>query len=372
MPPKLSSKEVRKLQLCLVRAAEKDDGPALQAILDQEPAAKGLLDELLTDEDHEGFALLHCCAMAGACRTTEILLDAGAAIDVRNVPHSETPLIISAIYAAQVGEILLRRGARADICDWSGKTALSRLEDPKGFSFGRNDPEAKQRLIKLLKESLAVVNKEGSAQKAEAEKLREEGNELFKKGRFADARKKYMESISFLEDYRTFSNLAACCLRMGIDIEKRKGKVTSGDQESYLLYMEAVNHAGKAARLKPDFPKGHYRLARAQMGKGDLPRAKWSLKDGLKHCPGNQDLEDLLRELESLGVKDSISGPYAGVTEKAQAKLNAGAPKGSCAWCLGPLPLPLGQFGRLCPYCAMDPADANVDRTKLNELRWRA
>jgi hypothetical protein len=104
------------------------------------------------------------------------------------------------------------------------------------------------------------------------------------------------------------------------------------------------------------------------MGIGDLPRAKWSLKDGLKKFPDDPDLKKLLDELNALGVGDSISGTFAGRAEKAQRMVERGAQVDLCAWCQAELPLPMRQWEKLCPYCAGDPED-EVDRLRLDALR---
>ena len=101
------------------------------------------LSSHVNDLDGDGFGLLHHLAMgSGAYATNEsraaavplldVLLAGGADLDLRN-QMQETPLILAAMYGSvRVTEYLLKHGARADLCDWSGHTAMARTERCKG------------------------------------------------------------------------------------------------------------------------------------------------------------------------------------------------------------------------------------------------
>jgi hypothetical protein len=94
------------------------------------------------------------------------------------------------------------------------------------LSRGASSDADRKRLVELLEEAEARVRAESSGPKLESDVLRERGNEAFNKGNFRRAIELYTESLSFLEDFRTFSNRAACKLRLAIAEETRRGHLS--------------------------------------------------------------------------------------------------------------------------------------------------
>ena len=96
------------------------------------------------------------------------------------------------------------------------------------------------------------------------EEKRVEGNALFAKKRFRDAAKFYGEAIDLDPyDHSLYSNRALCFLELG-------------------AFEKARLDAEECTKLRPDFLKGHLRLARALRLLGDCEEAIKACKAGLE------------------------------------------------------------------------------------------
>ena len=96
------------------------------------------------------------------------------------------------------------------------------------------------------------------------EERREEGNALFAKKRFRDAAKCYGEAIDLDPyDHSLYSNRALCFLELG-------------------AFEKARLDAEECTKLRPDFLKGHLRLARALRLLGDCEEAIKACRAGLE------------------------------------------------------------------------------------------
>ena len=96
------------------------------------------------------------------------------------------------------------------------------------------------------------------------EEKRVEGNALFAKKRFRDAAKFYGEAIDLDPyDHSLYSNRALCFLELG-------------------AFEKARLDAEECTKLRPDFLKGHLRLARALRLLGDCEEAMEACKAGLE------------------------------------------------------------------------------------------
>ncbi|KAI9016684.1 hypothetical protein DFJ74DRAFT_770284 [Hyaloraphidium curvatum] len=259
-------------------AVSAGDAAALAALLDD----GGL--RAIDDRDEDTFTLLHLCAFYDARACAELLLDRGADIEAKN-KMAETPLILGCFYSPDVAELLLDRGAR---------------EGP--FIKGPpKDHPSRLKLVERLKEEENKTRSKGSARREAAGKLREQGNEEFRKGNVTKkALELYEGSLAHMQDARGFNNMAAAKLKLAIAEETKEGAMS---KEAYLLFVDVVQDAGKASMLDPESKKAWHRRARGYLGYGDLPRAKMHLKDGLKQFPNDPDLGHLLSELEALNAQ---------------------------------------------------------------------
>ena len=158
-------------------------------------------------------------------------------------------------------EAAIRRGLNVDAASVSLRRALQELRDA-GVS---------------LDATLAPTDADlADAAKAAAPKTR--GAELFARGDFANAAEKYRAALAWdATDPRIWANRAACFSRLR-------------------RFDEALRDAEYAIRLKPRFPRAHYRLAEARLGQGRVG-------DALEACDAGLLLdcdEKLRRDLDAL------------------------------------------------------------------------
>ncbi|NXH10747.1 TOM34 protein, partial [Bucco capensis] len=111
-----------------------------------------------------------------------------------------------------------------------------------------------------------------------ARTLKEEGNELVKKGNHKKAVEKYSESIKLNQECATYTNRALCYLTLK-------------------QYKEAVQDCTEALRLDPENVKALYRRAQALKELKDYKSGIADLKSLLKTEPKNTAALRLLQEL---------------------------------------------------------------------------
>ena len=75
--------------------------------------------------DLSGTTILMRAARLGKAELVQMLVDAGAKLNIQNPAYKETALIIASSYGnTEAVEILLKAGADKNIKNWEGKTAL--------------------------------------------------------------------------------------------------------------------------------------------------------------------------------------------------------------------------------------------------------
>jgi len=237
--------------------------------------------------DEDGFAMLHYCALSldessriRAAGIAEALIEAGADIDVRNI-MAETPLLVACCYCnAPVIELLLAHGANARAIDRTGHSCLVRL---RGAAAAVTTAANREHCIALIEQTLQSPREAQLAALTEATVDR--GTALFHAGDIAGAHREYSKAIALREDcWRAFANRCQCNMVLHD-------------------FDQALSDAVACVGLQPANAKSWWRLAKAHMGLHDLTRALKALKEGLRWCPGNQDLAQLAAELESRGAK---------------------------------------------------------------------
>ncbi|KFP26245.1 Mitochondrial import receptor subunit TOM34, partial [Colius striatus] len=117
----------------------------------------------------------------------------------------------------------------------------------------------------------------GSTERAQT--LKEEGNELVKKGNHKKAAEKYSESLKLNPECATYTNRALCYL-------------------SLKQYKEAVQDCTEALRLDPKNVKALYRRAQALKELKDYKSSIADVKSLLKIEPKNTAALRLLQELK--------------------------------------------------------------------------
>uniref|UniRef100_A0A663N485 Translocase of outer mitochondrial membrane 34 n=1 Tax=Athene cunicularia TaxID=194338 RepID=A0A663N485_ATHCN len=124
-----------------------------------------------------------------------------------------------------------------------------------------------------------VMNKTATTAGMErARTLKEEGNELVKKGNHKKAVEKYSESLKLNQECATYTNRALCYLALK-------------------QYKEAVQDCSEALRLDPKNVKALYRRAQALKELKDYKSSIADIKSLLKAEPKNTAALRLLQEL---------------------------------------------------------------------------
>ncbi|NXW22145.1 TOM34 protein, partial [Circaetus pectoralis] len=118
----------------------------------------------------------------------------------------------------------------------------------------------------------------GGAGTERAQTLKEEGNELVKKGNHKKAVEKYSESLKLRQECATYTNRALCYLTLK-------------------QYKEAVQDCTEALRLDPKNVKALYRRAQALKELKDYRSSIADIKSLLKTEPKNTAALRLLQEL---------------------------------------------------------------------------
>lgn len=137
---------------------------------------------------------------------------------------------------------------------------------------------------------------------AQAEKLKGEGNNFFKNGKYKEAIEKY-KAATALDDSQPayWSNMAACHEKLG----------------EFEEMAEASRNCIKADRT---FVKGYFRLATAQKAMNDLENCIKTLENGLGIQASNADLKKMKKEITELQRGEQV----ASYCSKAQELMQNG------------------------------------------------
>lgn len=161
----------------------------------------------VNDKDGDGVGILHVKAMnprPNDRAVVKVIAEAGGNRNLQN-KREETPLKMATKYSnVDMVEALLEYGARVGLGDYSGQSPIT-MARSKCRHSGRGSNNC-CKIYKLVMEAKEKLENDTNLQKT-AEELQLEGNVLF-------GNQKYEETISAYTKYRTFSNRAACHLKM--------------------------------------------------------------------------------------------------------------------------------------------------------------
>lgn len=130
---------------------------------------------------------------------------------------------------------------------------------------------------------------------ANAAKKKEQGNVLFKAGKYARAAKKYSKALKLIEFDTSFKDeekKASKALKVSCQLNEAACQLKLND------FPLAARLASKALELEPSNVKALYRRAQAYMGTQDLDLAEWDVKKALDLEPDNRDLKLEYRTLK--------------------------------------------------------------------------
>lgn len=256
--------ESSELDTAVFRATENGQMNAVEVLLEN--------NALISVRNRVGWTALHHAAFCGYEEIVEAMVKHGGDVEIRN-NEEETPIMLAACYG-KVGavKVLLQNGARADCCDWRGRSVLAYASNSY-FATKEEKEQCVQMLKSVLSGSRALKTKNRSQTK------KEQGNAAFRKGDFHRAALLYSDAIKENQtNYLLYSNRSAAFFELG-------------------EYMLAKDDAIKCTGLNADFAKGYLRLAMTCMALGEYEIVVREAKNGLKRNP-SEDMAKKLSELQ--------------------------------------------------------------------------
>ncbi|KAI1898267.1 hypothetical protein AGOR_G00070570 [Albula goreensis] len=231
---------------------------------------------VLTSLDKEGLTPLSWACLKGHKNVVQFLVENGAIINHTD-KNGRTPLDLAAFYGdAEIVHYLVERGAVIEHMDYSGMRPLDRAIGCRNTSV----------VVTLLKKGAKLgyrtspYDRSGNAAWAMAtskpdiliillQKLMEEGNLLYKKGKMKEAAQRYQYALrkfprdGFGDDLKAFKEL-----RVSLYLNLSRCRRKTND------FGMAEEFATKALELKPKSYEAYYARARAKGAAGSL-RLHW-------------------------------------------------------------------------------------------------
>ncbi|TRY66204.1 hypothetical protein DNTS_028314 [Danionella cerebrum] len=240
--------------------------------------------------DKEGLSALSWACLKGQRSLVPLLLESGAVIEQAD-KNGRTPLDLAAFYGdADIVEDLLERGAGMECVDVSGMRPLDRAIGCRNTSV----------VLTLLKKGAKLGNAAWAMATSKPEillillqKLMEEGNLLYKRGRMKEAAQRYQFALrkfpreGFGEELRNFREL-----RVSLYLNLSRCRRKTND------FGLAEEFATKALELKPKSYEAFYARARAKRSSRQFTAALADLHEALKLCPNNREICRLLARVE--------------------------------------------------------------------------
>lgn len=188
------------------------------------------------------------------------------AVDKGREIHADFKLIAKAL--GRIGSAYSKKGNEQEAIKYYQKSLAE-----------HRSPDILNKLRDIEKE-LELRKKKEYHDPAIAEKERNLGNDLFKKGEFVEALKHYDEAIKRDEvDPRGYSNRAACYTKLA-------------------SFPEAIRDCDKSIECDPNFVKAYIRKANVLMGIKEYQKAIDVLTEAMKHNP-----DKLKGEIDELMMK---------------------------------------------------------------------
>lgn len=136
----------------------------------------------------------------------------------------------------------------------------------------------------------------------QAEAIKNQGNQFFKSGKYADAISKYLQATKIDPSVPAYwSNMAACYEKLG-------------------KFEDMSNAASECIKADKKFVKGYFRLATAQKALNDLAACIKTLESGLAIQSSNPDLKRMKKEIAELQRGEQV----ANYCRKAEEQLQNG------------------------------------------------
>ncbi|XP_069717842.1 protein TANC1 isoform X2 [Phaenicophaeus curvirostris] len=240
--------------------------------------------------DKEGLTALSWACLKGHREVVQYLVEKGAATDQTD-KNGRTPLDLAAFYGdADIVQYLVEKGATIEHVDHSGMRPLDRAIGCRNTSV----------VVMLLRKGAKLGNAAWAMATSKPDillillqKLMEEGNILYKKGKMKEAAQRYQYALrkfpreGFGEEMKAFNEL-----RVSLYLNLSRCRRKTND------FGMAEEFATKALDLKPKSYEAYYARARAKRNSRKLPAALADLREAAQLCPSNPEIKRLLARVE--------------------------------------------------------------------------
>ncbi|XP_019335791.1 protein TANC1 isoform X1 [Alligator mississippiensis] len=240
--------------------------------------------------DREGLTALSWACLKGHKDVVQHLVEKGATIDQTD-KNGRTPLDLAAFYGdADIVQYLVEKGAVIEHVDHSGMRPLDRAIGCRNTAV----------VVMLLRKGAKLGNAAWAMATSKPDiliillqKLMEEGNVLYKKGKMKEAAQRYQYALrkfpreGFGEEMKAFNEL-----RVSLYLNLSRCRRKTND------FGMAEEFATKALELKPNSYEAYYARARAKRNSRQFLAALADLREAIKLCPSNQEIQRLLARVE--------------------------------------------------------------------------
>ncbi|XP_062862560.1 protein TANC1 isoform X2 [Trichomycterus rosablanca] len=244
----------------------------------------------LESVDKEGLTPLSWACLKGHKNVVQFLVEKGAVID-HSDKNGRTPLDLAAFYGdSDIVHYLVERGAVIEHVDLSGMRPLDRAIGCRNTSV----------VVTLLKKGAKLGNAAWAMATSKPDiliillqKLMEEGNLLYKRGKMKEAAQRYQYALrkfpreGFGEELKAFREL-----RVSLFLNLSRCRRKTND------FGLAEEFATKALELKPKCYEAYYARARAKRSSRQFTAALADLNEASKLCPNNREIRRLLARVE--------------------------------------------------------------------------
>lgn len=227
-------------------------------------------------ETSEGNTPLHLAAMAGHSEIVRVLL-----------PYTTTPSEVDGKSEDEKVDYFLEDGKRR-MREWEtlhqAKEEAAKQQAAAAAAVA--NPGASAEADSSARFDAITCPEKTADIEAQAEKQKDKANTLYKAGKFAEAIESYSAAIALDKMNAVYwSNRSACYLTMK---ENR----------------QALLDAEVCRRLKPDWPKGCYRLAAARLAMGFYEDAAVAAFEGCKLDSTNEELKAIMQKAVRKGQEE--------------------------------------------------------------------
>ncbi|XP_078084428.1 protein TANC1 isoform X2 [Mustelus asterias] len=244
----------------------------------------------ISSVDKEGLTPLSWSCLKGQKPLVQTLVERGAVIDHTD-KNGRTPLDLAAFYGdSDIVQYLVEKGAMIEHVDYSGMRPLDRAIGCCNTSV----------VVMLLKKGAKLGNAAWAMATSKPDiliillqKLMEEGNLLYKKGKMKEAAQRYQYALrkfpreGFGDEMKSFRDL-----RVSLYLNLSRCRRKTND------FGMAEEFASKALELKPKSHEAYYARGRAKRSSRQFSAALSDLQEAAKLCPNNREIKRLLARIE--------------------------------------------------------------------------